>query len=463
MRQLTISVFLIWFTLITNAQENVLDNYVNHALESNIALKQKNYSYDKSLEALKEAKRMYLPVVSIEARYSRAQGGRTAVVPFGELMNPAYNNLDVINQSMALANPSYPEFPDYPEVQDYELNFIREKEHETKVQVVMPVFNSAIINNHLIKKELTDVEKINVDIYKRELAKEVKSAYINYLRTIQKVELYENTLKLVEENLRNTQSLFEHEKITKDELFAARAHVKEIEKDLTEANKDEVMTKAFFNFLLNRKYNAEIEVATLETIGIATTSLDSLQTLAIDNREEMLQAIKYLDINTQQVKNQKGQALPEISLYASYGYQGESYSFTDEYNFGQAGLKLSWEIFNSGQRRAKVQQAKIDLDITKEKKYELERQIEMEVLDAYYSIETAKQGVELAKEEVANYKQAYELILKKYNRGMVNHLEYSNALNNLLNAENKLLLANYEYYLKQIELERVVAENNINN
>ena len=453
---------MLWLGLVGNAQEITLNDYVEQALKSNIALKQKNYSYEKSLEALKEAKRMYFPVVSIEARYSRAEGGRTAVVPFGELMNPAYNNLEVINQSLGQANPNYPEFPDYPEIEDYELNFVREKEQETKVQVLMPVFNSAIIINHLIKKDLAEVEKISVDIYKRELVKEVKSAYINYLRTIQKVELYKNTLKVVEENLRNTQSLFEHQKITQDELFAAKAHVKEIEKYLTEANKDMIMSRAFFNFLLNREYDEEIEIIPLETLSVTATSLDSLQAMAVLNREETQQAERYLSIYSRQIKNQQEQALPEISIYASYGYQGEEYSFTNENDFTQAGIKLSWEIFNSGQRRAKVQQAKIDFEISTEKKYELERKIEMEVLDAYYSMETSRQGVELAKEEVANYRQAHNLLLNKYKRGMVNHLEYSNALNNLLNAENKLLLANYEYYLKQVELERIVAEYNIN-
>jgi outer membrane protein TolC len=175
------------------AQENVLDSYIGEALESNITLKQKAFSYEKSLEALKEAKRMFLPTLSLEAKYTRAQGGRTVVIPFGELMNPAYDNLDAINQSLGAANPNYPVIPTYPDIDDYTINFIRKKEQETRLQLQMPVFNSAIIRNHQIKKELADVEKISVDIYKRELVKEVKTAYVNYLVSLRKLIIFYNS------------------------------------------------------------------------------------------------------------------------------------------------------------------------------------------------------------------------------------------------------------------------------
>lgn len=443
------------------SQPQTLTDYVNIALESNVTLKQKNYSYEQSLEALKEAKRMYFPIVSIEARYAVSEGGRTVTVPFGEMMNPAYENLNLINQSLRQINPIYPNIPEYPEIEDYVLNFIREREHETKVQVVMPVFNSAIIHNHKIKEDLAQVEKVNVDIYKRELSYEVKSAYLNYLRSLKQIELYENTLEVVHQSLKSTQVLFENNKITKDELFSAEAQVKEIEKLLSEANKNELMSKAFFNFLLNRDFYADIELVELQNKPFTETDLQVLQTRAIASREEVQQANQYLHYAANQVNNQKGTALPELTLYATYGYQGEQYSFTREDDFAQAGLNLSWEIFNSGQRKSRVQQARIERDMLDQKKVELERQIQMEVMDARYSIETANKGLELANEETNYYQQAHELMLKKYQQGMVNHLEYSFALNNLLNAENKSLLAGFDVLQSLLNMERILADEQI--
>ena len=183
------------------AQNDVLDSYIQTALESNLALQQKEYSYQKSLEALNEAKRMFLPTVSFEARYSAAEGGRTVTIPFGDMMNPVYNNLNVINQGLNIPAP------DYSEIENTELSFIRSPEQETKVVAAMPVFNASIIQNHKIKKGLAEVEKISVDIYKRELVKEVKDAYVKYLQAEQMYFLYNNTLTTVNQNLKNRQSL----------------------------------------------------------------------------------------------------------------------------------------------------------------------------------------------------------------------------------------------------------------
>ncbi|KUK75958.1 MAG: Outer membrane efflux protein [Proteiniphilum acetatigenes] len=439
------------------SQNSVIDRYVDQALESNIALKQKEYSYTKSLEALKEAKRMFFPIVSLQARYSRAEGGRTVVVPFGEIMNPAYDNLEAINHSLSQSVPGYPAFPAYPQIDDYTINFVRPKEQETKIQLVMPVFNDAIIKNREIKEGMAKVEKINVDIYKRELVKEVKAAWFNYLRAGKMVELYRNSLGVTQENLRNSESLYHHDKVTMDEVYAARAKIKEMEKELSSAQKDEAMARAWFNFLLNRDLKAEIQAVEPIAISYLTLDLDSLVVQAVRNREELVQLDQYINIQQNKVKQEAGSALPEVGLWASYGYQGEKYSFTKDDDFAQIGISLSWDLFTSGQRKAKVRQARIDRDLMEQKKLEAVSRIRMEVMDAWYSLNTARKGIDQAEAEAMNYRKAYNLVSKKYQRGMASHLQLSNALNNLLNAENKLILARYDNQIRQVELERVVA------
>lgn len=433
------------------AQNDVLDSYIQTALESNLALQQKEYSYQKSLEALNEAKRMFLPTVSFEARYSAAEGGRTVTIPFGDMMNPVYNNLNVINQGLNIPAP------DYSEIENTELSFIRSPEQETKVVAAMPVFNASIIQNHKIKKGLAEVEKISVDIYKRELVKEVKDAYVKYLQAEQMYFLYNNTLTTVNQNLKNRQSLYKNNKITIDEVYAAKAQVKQIEKDLSEVNKKRFMAVSWFNFLLNRDFDSEIVTDQLLALVISDYNLEDLKSTSVSNREELRQLDEYIEIQTNTVNLEKGTALPKISIGAQYGFQGEEYVFNNSGDFASAGINLKWSLFTSGQRQSKINQAIIDRNITESRKQEVERQLQLEVIDAYYSIQTAMQGIELANEELHNYQKSYNLVEKKYQQGMVNYLEYSNSLNNKLNAENKLILAQYSYQLEQIKLERLTS------
>lgn len=448
-------IFLLFLVFLSTssafAQENILDSYIHTALESNLALQQKEYSYQKSLEALNEAKRMFLPTVSLNASYTVAEGGRTVEFPIGDMINPVYNNLNQINQT---ANPAAPA---YQELENMELSFVRSPEQETKLVAGMPIFNAAIIQNHEIKKGLAEVESINIDIYKRELVKEVKQAYIKYLQAEQVFLLYNNTLNIVQQNLKNRESLFANNKITIDEVYAAKAQIMQVDRDLAEANKNKLMAASWFNFLLNRKFDSEIETSDLSTPVILSSSLEDLINASLSYREEFAQMDKYIDIQENNVKLKKGEALPTVSLFGQYGFQGEDYTFNSESDLAVLGVSMKWNLFTSRQRKSKINQAKIDCNITESKKQEVERMVQLEVTDTYYSMQTAIKGIELAEQELFNFQQTYSLVEKKYQQGMVNYLEYSNALNNKLNAENKLILAQYNLQLEHIKLERLTS------
>ena len=57
----TIFSILITASLAAQVQSVVLNDYITQALESNLALQQKEMSYEKSLAALQEAKSMFWP------------------------------------------------------------------------------------------------------------------------------------------------------------------------------------------------------------------------------------------------------------------------------------------------------------------------------------------------------------------------------------------------------------------
>jgi outer membrane protein len=433
------------------SQNQILGSYIQTALESNLALQQKKYSYQKSLEALKEAKRMYSPTVSFQASYSVTEGGRTMTIPTGDLLNPVYNNLNKLNLAQ---NPNT---PSYPTVENTELNFIRSPNQETKLVATMPIFNASIIQNHKIKKGFTEVDKISIDIYKRVLIKEVKDAYVQYLKAEQTYSLYSNTLTSVNQNLKNRQSLYRNHKITIDEVYSAQAQVKQFEKSITEINKNRNVANAWFNYLLNRDFDSEIISDPNLELVLSTYDLENLKSTSIANREELTQFDQYIEIQNNTINLEKSGALPQISVGASYGFQGKEYAFNNNGDFASVGFNLKWDLFTSGQRQAKINQAKIDKSITENRRQDAERQIQLEVIAAYYSIQTAREGMGLAKEELQNYQKSYSLIEKKYQQGMVNYLEYSNALDNKLNAENKLIIAQYNYILERIKIERLTS------
>ncbi len=170
---------LILATIPLSAQKSILENYIREGLSNNLALKQKEFSFNKSIAALDEARGLFFPSLGINARYTRAGGGRTFDIPVGDLVNPIYQGLNSI-----IGQPLYP-----TNIPNENILFFREREHDTKVSLLQPLFKPEIYYNYLIKSSLKNLGDADKKTYARQLVKEIKIAYYNYLKQ-QRLTIY---------------------------------------------------------------------------------------------------------------------------------------------------------------------------------------------------------------------------------------------------------------------------------
>lgn len=455
--QATLAATLLSFS--AYAQEGPLESYIHTALERNIALQRQGLSYEKSLAALEEAKALFFPRLSVQARYSVARGGRAFTIPVGSLMNPVYQNLNQINSLAQATYPDYPSVPQYPMISNEEINFLRETEQETVLRLQMPIFNQAILQNQRIQHNLAEAERVSVDIYRRELVKEVKVAYFNYAQARQGVSILENALALVQENLRTSESLYNNHKATLDVVYSAQAEVAGVEQQLTEAVKNEKTAMAYFNFLLNRNYDEAIELIPGEALPQSAITLEEARSLALQKREEFQQLNYYLSAQDNQIQLSKGNALPQLNLQADYGIQGTRYEFNDDADFFMGSVVMSWSLFDRT-TGAKVQQARIQKMETESRKAELQQQAGLQAVNAFYGLEAAQKRILTAQAEVDAARQAFRLMNKKFSQGQANLVEFTNARTLLTNAEQNVSIARYDYQAKFAEFERITASYN---
>ncbi len=447
------------FQFNANAQNSILDKYINQAIESNAALKQKQLSYQKSLFALKEAKRMFFPKVSVVAEYAYNSGGITVDIPFGDMMNPAYDNLDLINTLNSAQNPAYPNIPKYPLIENAEVPFLFEEEQRTQIQFEMPLYNQALILNKKLQKQISEVKKISADSYKKELIKQVKSAYLDYKIAGQTLEVGNQALALVTASLAVSNSLYKNDKITVDEIYKAEAKVKEVESKIVEIHKGVTLTKAYFNFLLNKKFDAEIEMDdTFLKDHFLLQDINYLLETALKNRAELKLLDHSLLIDETNIKIEKGTAFPLLYLNGSAGYWSTDYSYNDKTQFSSISVAMKWDIFSSGQRSSKIQQAKFDKLITIEKRKELKNNISLEVVEAYYNVKTAQESVDLSKLETLKYKESFNIIERKKEQNLASQLEYDLIFTDFFEAQINYLKHKNQYFQKIIELAFIINQ-----
>jgi len=161
---------------IANAQ--TLDDYVKEGLQKNLAYRQQRLSLEKSDESLAEAQGGFLPSITLNARASELYGN---VINLGNLINPAYATLNQLTGSSA-----------FPTNLDIRLPLQR----ETKVELRQPLIQPKVLFNYQIKQHLRDATEAETDARARKLVAQIKTAYLNYVKTLKVIELYNETLRV---------------------------------------------------------------------------------------------------------------------------------------------------------------------------------------------------------------------------------------------------------------------------
>lgn len=428
------------------AQVDTLNYYIKRGLENNLALQQKQASYEKSLLALKEARRMFYPGLSFNARYSIADGGRVIEFPVGDLMNPVYSTLN------ALTGTSL-----FPQIENQEFTFLRSREHETKLQLIQPVFNSGLHYNYKIRNELMQASRVDVDRYKRYLVAEIKKAYFNYLQTLKIEELVGETRELLEENLRVSNKLLENQKVTIDVVYRSQAELSNMDRVIAEVEKNKKVARSYLNFLLNRPLETPLYDPQEEKDTVILSNLEQAKDQAVSWREELELLDHYLDASAYNLKIIRSQNHPTLLAAVDYGFQGKKYRFTAEDDFVIASFILRWNLFTGFQNQARIKQAVVEKELLRQQKEEAEQQIRLEVTQAYYDLKAAIQSVHSAEMECMHARKAFRLVNRKFEEGMASLIEYMDARTSMTEAETNRIIARFDLQGKLAEYERVTA------
>ena len=159
----------------------MLEEYIRVGLADNLVLKEKNISLEKSQVALKTARSLFLPTTYFEGQYTLANGGREISIPVGDLLNPVYQTLNQLTGSS--------KFPTIPNVSE---QLIPNNFYDLRIKTSVPVINPDIKYNRDIKQQETKFRENEIDIYKRDLVREIKQAYYTILLSNKAIGIYES-------------------------------------------------------------------------------------------------------------------------------------------------------------------------------------------------------------------------------------------------------------------------------
>jgi outer membrane protein TolC len=450
MRIFYITAITILFANSIKAQKSeVLEMYIKQGLENNLALKQKELDLEKSVMALKEANGLFYPSIEASSQYMIADGGRSINLPIGDLLNPVYSTLNqILSNSGQTGN--------FPQISNQKVQFLENDYHDTKLRVIMPLLNAEIYYNRKIKKEMISVAQSETNVFKRELIKEIKTAYFKYLQSIKVVDAYNSARNLVKEALRVNEKLVKNQMTGNDKLLRIQAELSQVEAQLTKAQNDSKTAVAYFNFLLNNDLNSNVLIDSLLFKNNKLINYDSSYFFS-HKRDELIQLKNYGNATGLLLNMKNSYWVPVISNVTDFGYQGNQYKFNSDQQYAMNVIEIKWSIFNGFQNRRKVKQAKID-KLTVEKKYsEVEQQIKLQQQVAIDNLETSDKTEKANLSSLNSSAEYFKVVSRQYEEGQKSLLDLLDARNQLTNSNINYSISHFETLIKLAELERAIG------
>lgn len=286
--------------------------------------------------------------------------------------------------------------------------------------------------------------------------------YFQIARLSENTSNLDETLKISKKRLERANHKYDYGQSTKLELLNAQVDVNNDSINLINSRQQFANSKRNLNIILGTQngiaYNVETEVNFINLM-----SFEELSSKAKENNILLKQNEKNIAISKFNIKANKAGYLPKAGLTGSYGWnksQNPATSFLAQLNsIGlNAGLNLSWNIFDGGATKTRVANAKIALEnqeILKEQQLET---IDNTIKNTYELYQNTLFILEAQKQNEITTQNNFDRTEERYKLGQVSSIEFRQAQINLLNTQNAVSNAKYDAKLIELELLQLTGD-----
>jgi len=437
----TLLLLMVVLPMASNAQ-NALDNYIREGLKNNVVLQQKNLSWQQAQQSLQIAKSYFMPSINLMADFTSGEGGRSIALPIGDLLNPVYASLNQITQSDA-----------FPQVENVNQNFFPKNFYDARIRTSVPIFNTDLYVNRNIQGQQVMLKQFEVEAYKRQLVFDIKSAYFLHLGAVSAVRIYESALVLVNKNVEVNESLLRNGKTLPANYLRSRSEAERVKAELNSAQNRAANAKKYFNFLLNKNLDSEIDTS----YDFDREEFPDTATLSIDSREELQMLRVTKEINLSVLQLNKLAHVPKVNAFLDLGSQASDWQVNDNSRFYLVGVQLSMPLFQGFRNNLNVKQSNLEIQKSQFALNNTTEQLKLSAEVSKNDLETAAQNYVASREQLKSAQSYYNLIEKGYQQGINTLIEFLDARNQITSSQLQQNLRLFEMLIASAKLERETA------
>lgn len=317
------------------------------------------------------------------------------------------------------------------------------------ISVSQIIFSSDYISALQASKNLVELSQKNVVRTKIETQVQVTKAYYNALIAKEKYNIIQANIQKLKKLLNDTKALYENglvEKIDLDRIQIAYNNLlTEQEKFIRLIGLSQTLLKFQMNYPLNDS------IALTDSISVFKDKITEISSLQFQPEKrieyqifEQQKRLNEIDLNRYRM-----QFLPSIVAYGSYSKNAQRtkfdvFDFSKDklwFNIGLIGVTFNWNLFTSGQRYFRIQQAKYNVLKSQYNLEQIKQSVTLEYQSALVNYQNALSSLKNQENNLKLAQEVFDTAIKKYENGVGANIEVINAEASLKEAQTNYLTA----------------------
>lgn len=274
---------------------------------------------------------------------------------------------------------------------------------------------------------------------------------------------------VMDENLVNTQKLFNETKIyfengfrEEQDVLQLKIMLKNAENEVLRADREISIAKIVLKYAMGFNLETEINLTDeLESFLLPLVAKENSFQFDFNNHIDYRLASSNFEVSNKLLKLEKAAYLPRLSSFYSFSktaYGNEANLFnSDWYPSSLIGFQATIPIFNSGQKRSKVQQAQIELDKANTQRKLTEVTLQKDYLTAAAEMESTLERFENDKENRELAKGILEKTKIKFNNGVISSTELSQIETQYINSFQALVTSTMQLLQADLKLKKAAG------
>ena len=316
-----------------------------------------------------------------------------------------------------------------------------------------------IRTNYKRLKEMQQMGALKTRITIEDFMASLTAEYYNYIQQTLRLQNFRYAVGLSRERLRITEARVQVGNFSRLDLLQARVDFNADSSKYMSQHELVTASRIRINELLASE-NLDEKLCIRDTLIRVNSTLEwsVLLEKTLSANASLLMAehdntLAELDLKTVQARN-----YPYVNLTTGYGYGYNRYGTGANRSRGtlglNAGVQVGFTIFD-GNRRREQRNARIGIDNARLTRQQLEQSLRADLSNFWQAYRNNLEVILLEEENLIAAKENYEIAMERYLLGDLPGIEMREAQKSLLDAEERILTAQYNTKLCEISLQQI--------